>query len=114
MNWEFLLGTTIIIGTIAGIFWLRTHAPDDDVSRPTRPVSATAQRTRRVLRLLFSDASGTAADVRRRLRIPRADFYDLMDHMIRRHLVETHLVAPFQYGYRLTDDGVHELERADD
>lgn len=116
MDWTFLLGATAFAASIGGVVWLRTHPPRVDDGRQNDdvvPVAMTAQRTRRVLQTLLRDGGLVAAVLRQRLRMRRFDFYELMDQLERRDLVEHYADEPFRNGYRLTEHGRDEARRDD-
>jgi hypothetical protein len=100
VGWAFWSGTVIFAVTMAGMLWLGR-----------RRVPVTVQRTRHVLSALSGAGRLSARELRRRVRMGRDEFYDLMNRLERRHLVRQVDATPLFFGYQLTDDGEEELVR---
>lgn len=114
MNWQFWTGTAIFAATFGGMLWLRSRPPG---TRP-RPVTVTVARTRRVLATLRRHGRLIGVELRESVQLRPAEFYELMDQLKRRQLVDEVAVSwpstlPLWQltGYELTDDGRAALDR---
>lgn len=118
MDWSFLLGTVVFGGTLAGMFYLRRQPPTGNRrrvrDRAGRTVRVVELRVRRVARTLLDarNVPQTGRLLRRTVRMSKRTFYEALEFMVTRRLVER--VSPYGqpfYMYQLTERGVAEARR---
>jgi hypothetical protein len=93
MDWAFWVGSTIFVGTVGGMLWMRNRPLRDvhghHVDADGRRLPSPDRLTRAVLtELLDADhAPRSAYELRRRLRLPMDRFYELTGRMVLHGLI---------------------------
>jgi len=111
MDWAFWVGTTIFVGTVGGLFWMRNHPLVDEHGRRLPSLD---RSTRAVLDELLDtdDAPRSAYELRRRVRLTPDRFNDLMGRMTLDGLVNWRPPHSVLGNPMIAPHGRYELTRA--